>query len=290
MPFNIPEQKERKTYTKTTFLRLDPGTHLVRFLESPDNALMVQTHFVLGKFTLQCIGDDCPICASNKKMIFDHPDDFREQRGYSPKVTNYLINVMDRTVAKVCPQCGEEVKVMPGKNVYSPTCPGCGTFVTEVKPLPLNKVKLLKFGVQLATQLNTIEKSTCDPEGNPLGLMTFDMALAVEGSQKKKITTPIPVTNNKDVFTIPAEMLQDKANAMIRLERGEIMDFLRGTSLKDIFTARRAGANAKYSDDFMSDEPTHAPAPTAKAVAKESDEVPWEDATSLQDDINNLLK
>jgi hypothetical protein len=236
MPFNLPVY-ETRTFEKTNFMRLDQGTHIVRFIDAPEDAVTILTHFVMGKYTIVCPGEDCPVCASNKQLIYAFPDNFRDQKGYSPKVTGFLVNVLDRTVAKVC-SCGAEVKAGGPKNTYPPTCPECNTFIHDITPKPLNVVKVLKFGVQLATQLNTIERATCDPEGNPIGINNFDLVLSVEGVKQKKVITPIP-TGNRDVVDIPEELKQNLDNAMIKLSSHELSELLNGVSLKDIYTARR---------------------------------------------------
>lgn len=256
MPFNLPEYNN-KTFEKTSFLRLDPGSHTVRFLDAPEKALTVMTHFVMGKFTIVCPDEGCPICENNKQIRFEFPDTFRDQKGYSPRVTNFLVNVLDRTVGKICPSCGIEVKPGGVKNSFPPACPGCNTFLHDVKPMALNAVKVLKFGVQLATALNTIERATCGTDGEPLGLNNFDLVLSVEGTKQKKVVTPIPTTH-VDKVNVPEEMLQNLENAMIKLSSDEITELLKGVSLSDIYKARRvtqkiAEVKARVEEDTTDD-------------------------------------
>ena len=271
MSFKIPEQKSNTKFEKPNFLRLTPGNHTIRIIENPENAHMVYTHYVMNKFTIECPGDGCPICENNKKLIFEHKDDFRNQKGYSPKSTRYLLNVLDRTKVKICPNCQAEVKASNAMGKFPNTCPECNAFITEAKEMPSNKVKILGFGVKLATDLNAIEKSICDPTGNPIGLNNFDIVLSVE-NKPKTAPTPIPVTTSNDVVTIPDDMLQDVSKATIKLDPAEILDLLRNVSLKDIFKARSTATEAKYAQEFL-DEP----------------KVPTEDAEKISNDIANLL-
>jgi hypothetical protein len=271
MPFQIPEQKSAKTFEKTLFLKLDQGQHIVRFLEPAENATTVLTHYVLGKYTIACPGEDCPICKNNKELIMTHPEDFREQKGYSPRITNYLINVLDRTVVKVCSKCGEETVAIGGnKNNFPPTCSVCNSFITDEIPRPSNKVKLLKFGVQLATQLNTIEMATCNPDGDPLGLMNFDVSLIVEGAGRKKVTTPVPSTRT-DAIPDLSEQFQNKERAMITLTASQVKDLLSGVSLKDIYAAQRA---------------TRVDPEAVKSLVESDSPAPWED---IKNEVANLL-
>jgi hypothetical protein len=231
MPFKIPEFKEGTKFEKVNFLKLTPGSHIVRLLEKTENAHTVTTHYVMNKFTIECPGEGCPVCENNKKIIYEHEKDFRDQSGYSQKNTRYLINVLDRTIVKSCQACQAEVPVSAS------VCPECKAFITNVPNHPSNKVKVLGFGVKLATDLNAIEQSICDPNGEPLGLMNFDVILSVD-TKPKTAPTPIPLTSNNDVVDIPADALQDVTKATIKLNPAEIIDLLRGVSLKDIFKAR----------------------------------------------------
>ena len=239
MPFTNTEQRERKEFQKVNYLKLNAGNHVVRFIEKPEDARLVYTHYVGGKYTVECLGDDCPVCDNNKKIIFEHPEDFRDVPGYSPQSRRFLINVLDRTLVKVCPSCQEEVVPLSGKN-YPATCPACRSFLTDVAPVPSNKVKLLSFGVELAQRLNSIESSICDVQGDPVGLTNFDIVFAVEGAGRKKVTTPIAAANRNDPVDVPEEAFQDKDNAVMHLEANEILDLLRGVSLKDIYASRRS--------------------------------------------------
>jgi hypothetical protein len=271
MSFNIPEQNTKKTYDKVNFLRLTPGNHLIRIVEDPSTVTTVYTHYVMGKFTIECPGDGCPICENNKKLVYEHKDDFRNQKGWAPRTTRFLLNVLDRTLVKTCPHCSVEVKPANAMGKFPTNCPECNGFITEVKAMSSNKVKILGFGVKLATDLNAIEKSICDPTGEPIGLTKFDIVLSVDGKAKTP-PTPIPVTTNNDVVPITDDMLQDASKATIKLTTPEILELLRGISLKDIYKARSTQADAKYTEAFMND-----------------DKAPWVDTSALKSDIAGLL-
>ena len=116
------------------FLALPPGNSVIRVID--DDYVVYDSHYINGT-SIACLGEDCPICKNNHRLIVENPDNFRDCRGYYPRSARYFINVLDRTVAKICPECGAEVK----QNI--PTCPKCSTIITAVKAEPLNKVKIL---------------------------------------------------------------------------------------------------------------------------------------------------
>jgi hypothetical protein len=68
-------------------------------------------------------------------------------------------------------------------------------------------------------------------------------------NQGKKVSTPIPATSNNDVVTVAKEDLLNK-DVTIKLIPAETRDFLKGVSLKDIFTAR------KSTETPLTEEPT----------------------------------
>jgi hypothetical protein len=270
MPFNTYDPTQNTKFEKTNFLKTTPGTHLIRFIEDPATAKMVFTHYVAMKYTVQCSGEDCPICANNKKLFVQYGDDARKQSSFNSRTPRFIINVLDRTVAKTCPQCGLEVKPAGPRNTFPASCPECNTFLNDVQAKALNVVKILTFGNQLATGLNSLEKAICDPNGNPIGLMNFDIALQVEGVLKKKTITPIPMTGNVDKITVAESDLQDKNNATISLTGAEITELMRGTALKDLYAARRGTAASS-------------PAPAT------TDAPPWQDKEDIAKTVGSIL-
>ncbi len=252
MSFKIREFT-KKSFTKAEFLNLTPGTHIVRFLEPTDDAEMVESHFVVTpatRFSVVCLGqDECPICKSNRRIIQEHPKDFRTQPGYFSKSDRYTINVLDRTPVKICPQCQNEVKKIG--STFPATCPSCSTLIASVEVHPLNKVKLMQLSKTLATQINSIENATLGPTGDPLGLVNYDVVFSVTTNGDKKTVTPIPATSNNDVVEVPKDAFLDKAQGALRMDVDEIMDALKGVSLKDIFAARKATTSIESKAEII---------------------------------------
>lgn len=234
MPFAIREYT-KSNFQKAEFLRFDPGLHIVRFLETADDALLTTSHFVVtktGQFSVVCLGDDCPLCLMNRKIFLEHPKDFNKQPGYFGKSDRYTINVLDRTPAKVCPKCNAENFAV--NDIYPTVCNSCKTLIATVEANPLNKIKLLQLSRTSAVQINDVEKSAKVP------ITSFDIAFSVSVPGGKKVVTPIPIKENNDVIKLDKKDFLDKSQGIFRLTASEIVDALKGISLRDIFAARKA--------------------------------------------------
>lgn len=236
-PFLEPsENTERKTFEKTRFLNLTLGEHTVRCLSK----YQTHIHYIpFHKSSITCLGEECPICANNKKIIMEHPKDFKEITGWLPRQPRHYFNVVDRTLVKVCPNCQEENK--RGINGQFPAaCVGCNTFLPADTPIhPSDKVKVLSISETNKERLRMAELSNLDQEGNVISLDKSDLivrAAIINGKKDISLLT----TKNTDVVTVPEEFWYDLKNVTITLTPEEVIDHLKGVTLKDIFTARRA--------------------------------------------------
>lgn len=259
--FGKPKEKPVYTQTirKTLFVDLN-STATVRILAN--GYLSVDTHYV-NRATVQCLGEDCPICSNNKILIMQYPETFREEAKYSPKRTVNLVNVLDKTPVKVCQDCGTENKAVPGVVA----CSKC-THIVTTDATPSNKVKVLSKGNTLFDQLDAINNAILDPDGERVGLTRYDITFVVSGAGKQKVITPIagqitgdPVYNTEDLF--------DLENVTIKLSPSEMMDLQGGVSLKDIFAARRATEKSASFD--------------APIISKETEQ-------SIEQDIETMFK
>jgi hypothetical protein len=236
MSFDI-KQNQSKKFEKTAFLKLDEGNHVVRILE--DEGQHVFTHFVLGKITVACLDDNCPVCENNAKIRMESPENFRTVSAYSPRVSKYSINVLDKTPAKVCPKC------QTANTVKAVNCANedCKNLLVDVRPTPENKVKIATLSTTLATQLNMIEKTITDAESNPVGWKNFDIILSVAGAGRDKVITTIPNPAANAPVELGEQTLIEHAQAVLRLTRQEITDLLHGVALRDILVARKPAAD-----------------------------------------------
>ncbi len=224
--FNKPNEN---SFRKTEWMSLTQGAHTVRILN--EQAKTVPTHFFNNtKTSVACLGADCPVCQNNKNLIAQFPNNFRDQVEYNKVTYRFFVNVLDKTLAKVC-ECGKEYKAL-----VTTICT-CGKVLPDAAPL--NKVKLLSKGITLRDDLASIEKAIQTPTGDPIPLTQYDMVLMVSGSGKDTKVTPVPRTESNEPVDIKPEDLFPIENAIIRVTPEEILDIQRGVRLKDIFAARR---------------------------------------------------
>ena len=237
MPYtSFGTQREKQAFTsdfkKTLFLDMN-NTATVRIL-SPQK-FEVDTHYIY-KATVQCLGEECPICSNNKMIRMQFPDTYKDEPKYSPRRTVVMVNVFDKTPVRTCSKCGTESYAPANQGATG--CKKCGEILTGA-PTPSNKVKVLSRGVTLFDQLDAISNAIMDSKGEVIGLNGYDMTFVVSGAGKTKTITPIagpvsegPVVDEKDLY--------DLEKVTIKLSVDELMDLQRGVSLKDIFSARRA--------------------------------------------------
>lgn len=230
--FGTPREKHefKSDFKKTEFVNLN-ATATIRILTG---YLDVQTHYI-NRATVQCLGDDCPICANNKALIMQFPDTFKDEPKYSPRRTVCLVNVLDKTLVRTCPKCQTDVPTLKGQ---PPVACKCGEILAG-EPKPSNKVKVLSRGVTLFDQLDAINNAIMDEAGERVGLTGYDITLVVSGAGKQKTITPI----TGQISPMPefnADDLYNLEDITLKFSVTELMDLQRGVSLKDIFAARRA--------------------------------------------------
>lgn len=230
-------------FQKTQFLKLDEGEHSIRILEPHETRHVI--HYI-NYLYLKCLGDECPICENNKRLMYEHPTDFRDVKGWLPRRNRYYINVLDRTLVKTCSKCNAE------SGVSSELCGNCGSLLGTASPA--NTVKVLSGSETLFEDLKVISKSITDQSGERVDIRTYDFKLLVRGKGRDKNITPIPQynpANAGEIALTPEQNLFDLQNAVIELTAVEMIDVHNGVALKDIFAARRKDEEKKYSDDFM---------------------------------------
>jgi len=236
MPFvNIDERKSTSKFKKATFADLKTGTHLFRILTKPEDVVQYSTHYVRGVY-VKCIGDDCPICLNNKKIIMGNPDNFRADKNYMGKQRKFAVNAYDMTPVVTCPNCGADHKKVEGK--FPGKCSECEAMMVDVTPHPMNKVVVIAKGPEFFGDINSLNDSILDEKENPIGVNNFNIRIVVTGSGKTVKYTIIPQDSKEE---IPADLeLHDLENTVFTLQRDELQDLFNGIALKDILVARKA--------------------------------------------------
>lgn len=248
-------QKDKSQFKKLDFFKLTQGIHRVRFLD--EEVYQTAVHFLpSGKFSVKCLGENCPICQRDRKIMLERPDDFKEDPNFIPTQYRYFFNVLDRTNVKVCPNCGAENKQSVFSNekwVFSATC-GCGAFITDVSPTPSNKVKLLSTGSTFGTDLRALSMSVLDDNGDSIGINSFDVGIVVTGTGFNKRSNLQPLTKYMDEVKVNPEDLYPSDSGYITLSPEEILDALRGVSLRDLFTARGNSTPSPVTEEVTAAE------------------------------------
>lgn len=242
-----PSQSRKSEYKRTEFMALQEGINVIRVLQP--KAVKKWAHYING-ITVECLGwEECPICDANKQLQIENPEEYKKMSGYNPARRRYYVNVLDKTVGKVCPQCSKDYKGNIPTN-----CPNCQHFLGDLPTQELNKIKVLAAGPTLFEDgLGVFDKTIVDPTTKePIGIMNYDITLVVKGSGKERSITPITSQPSNLSFDIDVSQLFDLDKALVRLEASEMESIMQGISLKDIFAARKANAN---SDAVLNTEP-----------------------------------
>ena len=227
---NKEERAANSKFRKTEFLKLE-DEQVIRIVEGAETKHY--THYI-GFMYLKCLGSECPICLNNKKILYEHPEDYRDVRGWYPKRDRYYINVMDKTSSKVCPECGT---VSPAR---ASLCSKCSHTLGDAQPL--NKVKVLSGSAKLFEDIKVMSRGVKNEADERVDIRAYDWVLNTRGQKRDKVTLVQPryFPNKSEILTVAPEELFDLQKAVVTLEPSEMLEVASGTSIKDIFTARRA--------------------------------------------------
>jgi ssDNA-binding Zn-finger/Zn-ribbon topoisomerase 1 len=244
MPFQLTP-RATSTFKKLDYFFQEPGKHYIRFIEPTEKASILPSHyFPRGQtgISLQCLGEDCPACKNNRRLWLENPGKkWKDIEGLISLSDRIAINILDRTMVKVCPktECQAEVKAgFTGR--FPDTCPYCNSILNQAAIKESGKVKVLSIPPTIADLISQLEAAQLDEAGNPVPVTRYDFELLVMQKGKKKEMTPQVARERCDVIIVPEEAYFDTSRAVIRLELAEMEDFLRGASLKDIFAKKSA--------------------------------------------------
>lgn len=259
MPFQANFQSfDKSSFKKKEFIDLPLGKHVIRLLH--EDALVVFTHFIASQsLMVRCLGDDCPICSRNKVLYAEAKAkakagggkvETNNIPGYFSRTQTAYLNVLDRTLVKICPstECQAEVKPANIAGKFPVACPKCGASISSVSALPLDKVKIFSFGKENKEQIAAAEASTLDSEGTPIGIMNFDLDIMVmmSGSRKSKVITA--GSGRDKTPEVPEDMLYDLEEACQTFTVDELNSIVSGTKIRDIYATRKATAPKKEEE------------------------------------------
>lgn len=209
------DAKRESKFRKVEYLKLDPGQYTIRILEFP--ATKKYNHF-LNFSSVECLGDDCLICENNRRILYEHPKDYKDVKGWCPRRERFWVNVLNKT--------NDE-----------------------------NKVCVLSSGPTLFEDFNMMAQATRTESDEVVDIRAYDWILMVKGTGREREITPVPQYRGKNepISTEGLELF-DLTRCLPNITRDEMADFLKGVSLKDIFNLRRATNEVLSKEETMSEE------------------------------------
>jgi hypothetical protein len=236
---NIPASvKGSSTYKKVEFIDLPQGQSVIRLFST--KFFRHYVHYLNNAYVL-CLEDECPICKNNFKLMTEFPDNFREVKGWSRRNERYAVNVLDRTMVKICPSCGTEIKKESGTFPAICTKKGCNAVIANVPETKLDKVKVISKGPTFKDQIVALNTSVLDDVGNPIPITNYDITVNIKGTGKETVMTLIPYPNKNEPVDIDESKLYDLTKTVLTLTAPELVELQQGISVKDILAARKAG-------------------------------------------------
>jgi hypothetical protein len=208
------ERKSQSKFRRTEFVKLDEGNEqVIRILDSHE--VRHYTHYI-GWAYVKCLGDECPICQNNKKILYEHPEDYRDVKGWNPRRDRYYINVLDRTKVKTCEKCQTENRA--GAEV----CTACGSVLGVAQPS--NRVKVLTGSAGLFENLKVLARTVRDENDERVDVRAYDWVLVTRGQRRDKVTNPSPRYNpaNAGFMEVPADQLYDLEKVVVVLTPDEM--------------------------------------------------------------------
>lgn len=244
-------------FERPKYLRFREGfPTVVRILDK--NAHRVRKHWInKARTSLLCLGERCPICASNDKIRGENPKNFRNIKGYIPVQYRYMVNVLDRTMVIIDPETEEEYYAQKGQ--FPLISSDNDRSLAGLEPQPSNTIKILERGKTLFENFLAIhnETSEMDDEGELAsgGLTTFDLKLLTLGAGVDMTISVMPLLqNDDDVAAILEEndiTLHVLSTVGIQLTPDEMEQVaFAGTTLSDIFSARKADEEAETTEEM----------------------------------------
>lgn len=210
----LDEKREGGKFKKTVWLTLKPGDVTIRILDPMETK--IYGHYFVGRGWVACLGDECLVCQNNKKILYEHPEDYQKVQGWNPRRARFFLNVLDHSD---------------------------------------NTVKVLGCGPQLIEDLKVMSKAVRNEQDERIDIRHYDWVISTKGEGRDKKNTPIPKFFGKET-TVEVEdgALYDLQNCMVHLSAEEMVDVLNGASIKDVFAIRKAKKQEEEAEFPTADE------------------------------------
>ncbi len=244
-------------FDRPKYLRFREGfPTTVRILDK--NAFSVRKHWInKARTSLLCLGETCPVCASNDKIRGENPKNFRNIKGYIPVQFRYMVNVLDRTMVVIDPETEEEHYAQKG--TFPLISSDNERSLAGIDPQPSNTIKILERGKTLFENFLAIHNETAEfndeQELISGGLTAFDLKLLTLGAGVEMTISVMPILqSNDDISAILEEneiVLHDLSTVGITLTPDEMEQVAyAGVTLSDVFAARKADEDAETTEEM----------------------------------------
>jgi hypothetical protein len=234
---HIPEKREYTEFKKVQYLKIIPNVTIrIRILDR-EATLTFKHYLPKQRVSVVCLGDECPICITNKKLIAENQGIPTTQiRGYIPRSARHSVNVLNRTLVKTA-EDGEVVY----PDIYGkfPKVSASGKELSKIQASPINRVEVLERGNELFQQLNAYNLNVVDENDNPIGIWNYDIVISATGTGRDMIINVTPQPMKNDTVEVAEEDLYDLKSISLTLSADELWKLLSGVSLVDIFSSRR---------------------------------------------------
>jgi hypothetical protein len=244
--------RERTTNFGKAMSFRDPGVYRIRILE-PLKPL--NTHYIRSqKISVVCLGDSCPVCASNMKLMAVDPQNYWKLPTYYPINYRYVCNVLDRTRVRICPECMTSNYYFLLQKTGN-KCTNCGMSLVSTELAPLNEIRIASFSETFRNQLKTAALSVMDAEGNIIPVNKYDINVTVTvSSNGKKTITPAPALDGIEDVEVDTSQFIEHTKAALNFSADELVRILEGENFRDVFASRRANKESAFiTSDFVLD-------------------------------------
>jgi hypothetical protein len=242
----------KKDFKPTRFTKIISG-YPVRIRILDKNAYKVSKHYLpKQRVSVVCLGEDCPICANNKRLVEANPGvSYNDIPGIINRQNRFLVNVLNKTKTKTTESGKTVFAGADGK--FPVQHPETGEDLTKVKAAPQNTIEVLERGSTLFGQFNGIHDAIRDENGERIGITNFDIILMATGKGRQMTVSAVAQPQLNDVVEIKDIDLYDLSKVPMKLSAEEITQLLNGISLQDIFEARKLNKETSELESVAED-------------------------------------
>lgn len=225
----------------TDYITLSDGEQIKVQLASPSKKIF--KHWMNRadsnkRIAVNCLGiDRCPVCEHNAGLA-----DGRDDEDYISTQLRYVVNVVDLSPVKYCPECG---KLNPANAAQ---CSGeeCDAILIDVETEPMNRVRYFEGSHKTFKKLEAVMAVL--PEGSHIN--EFPIIISRTGSGRDTDYHTFPVMNERGAINVEdyQDQLFDLDDVGISLDYNEMTTLMNGGSFSAIMEARQATKESRKEE------------------------------------------